>query len=154
MGAAPAGCGAIWPALDLLVSSLYFSFCYLGLSGALGIPNHHGERRAGAASPSGLPFPAIVMQSPVGRLVCAQPWCAVLARLSAEGWLLIDHLRGRAGAVFSSKMFPRAATAIRPAFMSSWLCQRCLIPFLFLFRIPGELVSGLITAALRAPTSV
>lgn len=54
MGAAPAGCGAIWPPLDLPVSSLYFSFCYLGLSGALGIPNHHGERRDGVASP-GLP---------------------------------------------------------------------------------------------------
>lgn len=55
MGAAPAGCGAIWPALDLPVSSLYFSFCYLGLSGAFGIPNHHGERRDGAASPASPP---------------------------------------------------------------------------------------------------
>lgn len=145
MGAAPAGCGAIWPALDLLVSSLYFSFCYLGLSGALGIPNHHGERRDGAASPaapSGLPFPSIVMQSPAGWLFCSQPSFAVLAQLSAEGWLLIDRLRGRAGAVFSSKMFPRAAAAIRPAFMSSQPCQRCLVPFLFLFGLPRSWCQG------------
>lgn len=78
MGAAPAGCGAIWPPLDLPVSSLYFSFCYLGLSGALGIPNHHGERRDRAASP-GLLFPSIVMQSPAGRC-SSQPSFAVLAR--------------------------------------------------------------------------
>lgn len=142
MGAAPAGCGAIWPALDLPVSSLYFSFCYLGLSGALGIPNHHGEGRDGAASPSGLPFPSIVMQSPAGRLFCSQPSFSVLARLSAEGCLLIDRSRGRAGAVFSSKMFPRAAAASQPAFMSPQPCQRCLAPFLFFFGLPESWCRG------------
>jgi len=79
--------------------------------------------------------------------------CCPCPALSAEGWLLIDRLRGRAGTVFSSKMFPHAAAAIRAAFTSSQPCRRCLAHFSLPFWTPRELVSGLVTAVLGAPTN-
>lgn len=78
MGAAPAGCGAIWHGSPLPVSSLYFSLCSVGLSGTLGIPNDRGGTRHCLAVPS----------HPCGWLCCCCPLPA-LTRLSAEGWSIV-----------------------------------------------------------------
>lgn len=104
MGAAPAGCGAIWHGSPLPVSSLYFSLCYVGLSGTLGIPNDHGgTRHRRLAVPS----------HPCGwRCCCSPPPC--LHPALSRG---MEHCFGEGLGLFSP---PKCVPTQPPP--PGWLC--------------------------------
>lgn len=78
VGAAPAGCGAIWHGSPLPISSLYFSLCSVGLSGTLRIPNDHGGHATAWPCPP----------THVSGYAVAAPLPA-FTRLSAEGWSIV-----------------------------------------------------------------